>query len=161
MSSTFYLRPAEEEDRDFVKDLAAEAFAPFGPYRRIVSQWLSERFIHTYLLEDGKEGPLGYFMLGLMLPPLLCLGVEIMAIAVVPEKRGQGLGSFMVQEAEKLARAEGYRLLKAHVGSQNQRALRLFEGAGFRRRRLLKNYYPSGLDAFELVKSLVSAKKGA
>ncbi len=157
MTSTLYLRPAEEEDRDFIKDLAAEAFAPFGPYRRIVSQWLSERFIHTYLLEEAsQQEPLGYFMLGLMLPALLCFTVEIMAIAVVPERRGQGLGAFMVREAEKLARAEGYRLLKAHVGCQNQAALRLFESAGFRRKRRLKNYYPSGLDAFELVKGLSS-----
>ncbi|GEM_PF-1838347 len=155
MSSTIYLRPAEEKDRPFIKDLAAEAFAPFGPYRRIVSRWLSEHFIHTYVLEEkGHKEPLGYFMLGLMLPTFLCFSVEIMAIAIVPERRGEGLGRYMLQQAENLVRAEGYRFLKAHVGCTNKRALRLFLGAGFRVRKRLSQYYPSGLDAFELVKPL-------
>ena len=155
MSSTLYLRPAGEEDYAFIKDLSAEAFATFGPYRRIVSHWLQDRFIHTYVLEEG-EAPLGYFMLGLILPALLCFSVEIMAIAVVPERQGQGLGSYMLRQAIRLARAEGYRFLKAHVGCENQPALRLFEKAGFRVKKRLTRYYPSGLDAYELVKRLSS-----
>jgi ribosomal-protein-alanine N-acetyltransferase len=157
MRSTLYLRPAEEEDRSFIKDLSAEAFAAFGPYRRIVSHWLRDRFVHTYVLEEeGQTTPLGYFMLGLMLPRFLCFTVEVMAIAVIPTHRGKGLGSYMLREAERLVRAEGYRRLRAHVGCENEVALRMFTKAGFRLKKRLKNYYPSGLDAYELVKKLSS-----
>ncbi len=147
------LRPATREDWSFIKDLAGEAFAVFGPYRRIVSDWLADHFVRTYLLEV-EDRPAGFFMLGLMLPSFLLWNIELMAIAVIPSLRGQGLGRFMLTEAEKVARLRGYRLLRAHVGCQNQPALRLFQQAGFQIKKHLSRYYPSGLDAYELIKKL-------
>ncbi len=93
-------------------------------------------------------------MLGLMLPSFLIGTLDLMAIAVVPEKRGKGLGKFMVIEAEKIASLRGYRFLRAHVGCQNEPALKLFKKSGFKLKKLLSNYYPSGLDAYELIKKL-------
>ncbi len=151
--STIYLRSANQKDWKFIKDLAAEAFSHFGPYRRIVSGWLTDRFVRTYLLEHNGK-PAGFFMLGLMLPSFLVWTVELMAIAVVPEKRRQGFGQFMIIEAEKIASMRGYRFLRAHVGCQNESALKLFQKVGFKLKRYLPKYYPSGLDAYELIKRL-------
>lgn len=150
--STVKLRLAQEGDLPFVKELS-QAFAPFGPYEEIIPQWFKDRFIETYILE-GEEGPRGFFMLGLLFPSWLCQTIDLMAIAVAPGWRRQGLGFLMVEKAKDLARQRGYYFLRAHVGCQNTPALEMFRKAGFSIRKELPRYYPSGLSAYELRFSL-------
>ena len=147
-ASTTNIRSARPKDLDFVRHLA-HAFDPFGPYEEILPQWFGDRFIKTFILEE-EEGPVGFFMLGLLFPSWVCHTVDLMAIAVLPEKRGCGLGGKMVERAKELARERGYHFLRAHVGCQNKPALNMFRRAGFSILRELPQYYPSGLSAYEL-----------
>src|SRR5262245_23579060 len=55
----------------------------------------------------------------------------IMTLAVFPEFRNKGLGTTMLQHAEKLAKDAGYNQLSIIVLSDNTSALRLYERFGF------------------------------
>ncbi len=146
------LRLATEGDLAFVSALS-EAFKRFGPYEEIIPQWFRDRLVHTYIFEE-RDQPVGFFMLGLMLPAWLSRGLDLMAIAVVPERRGCGVGTYLVEAAKGLALARRYRFLRAHVGCDNEAALALFRKTGFRLKKRIENYYPSGLPAYELIADL-------
>ena len=151
-SESTVLREAERKDLPFIRELA-RSFAAFGPYEEIVPLWFSDRLVKTFVLEREKAR-LGFFMLGLLFPSWLSPTLDLMAIAVVPEERKKGLGKMMVKEALRWARKRGYRFLRAHVGCQNEPALLLFKNSGFRVKKKIEGYYPSGLTAYELVASL-------
>jgi GNAT superfamily N-acetyltransferase len=50
---------------------------------------------------------------------------------VMPEVRGQGHGRALIAACEAWARGRGHRLLTVGVLTQNARAIRSYEGAGF------------------------------
>ena len=58
----------------------------------------------------------------------------VVAIAVVEERRGQGIGAAMLEELQAAARAHGVRALSLSVGRTNP-ALRLYERLGWVRWR--------------------------
>jgi ribosomal protein S18 acetylase RimI-like enzyme len=57
-------------------------------------------------------------------------------IWVAPERRRDGAGRFLLEEAERWARAKGYRKLKLEVGDGNAPARSLYGSAGFRAERV-------------------------
>lgn len=56
------------------------------------------------------------------------------ALAVFPQFRGQGLGSLLLAEAERLAQAAGAHELSLIVASENEGAKRLYLRCGYRAR---------------------------
>jgi RimJ/RimL family protein N-acetyltransferase len=58
--------------------------------------------------------------------------VGIIAIGVVAEHRGLGIGAELMREAESQAKGLGIRVLTLRVNAKNSRALRLYEKTGFR-----------------------------
>ena len=78
---------------------------------------------------------------------------EILTLAVLPEKRGRGLGRALLQAA--IARAEelGARTVFLEVGADNPSALALYARLGFVKVGMRKGYYASasgGTDALVL-----------
>jgi len=55
----------------------------------------------------------------------------ICGMAVLPEYRGQGIGTQFLETAEQLARTEGFNKLSLIVFEQNSGAKRLYERSGF------------------------------
>jgi ribosomal protein S18 acetylase RimI-like enzyme len=58
-----------------------------------------------------------------------------LAIAVVPSKRGRGLGEALLEALVERARAEGYRSLSLSVASDNAPLVSFYEKHGFQRVR--------------------------
>jgi len=78
---------------------------------------------------------------------------EILTLAVMPQKRGQGLGRALLQAAIARAQELGAQSVFLEVGADNPSALALYAGLGFAKVGVRKGYYASasgGSDALVL-----------
>ncbi|MBA2848365.1 GNAT family N-acetyltransferase [Thermosulfuriphilus ammonigenes] len=151
-------RRAQREDLGKIVELSKEAFAAYGPYGRIVARWFEEPTVATFVLEREEEF-LGFGMIGPFIWFPWLPVAELMAIALIPQARGQGLGKVLLDMLEKEARKQRLLALRLHTGTGNRRAIALFRKAGYRTLRVIKTYYPSGLDALEMWKKLWSVSE--
>jgi ribosomal-protein-alanine N-acetyltransferase len=71
---------------------------------------------------------------------------EILTLAVAPEERRRGRGRALVREAAAYAQGLGAATLFLEVATDNEPALKLYVGAGFKPVGLRKGYY-QGKDA--------------
>jgi [ribosomal protein S18]-alanine N-acetyltransferase len=78
---------------------------------------------------------------------------EILTLAVLPERRRQGIGSALVRRAATHAQGLGAVTLFLEVAKDNEAALPLYRGLGFKPVGLRKAYY-GGRDAEVLKVSL-------
>jgi ribosomal-protein-alanine N-acetyltransferase len=79
--------------------------------------------------------------------------VHINNLAVLPELRGRGLGTQLLEAVIAEAAHLGATLLTLEVRASNEPALRLYARAGFERTGLRKNYYTNPVeDAFILTR---------
>lgn len=58
---------------------------------------------------------------------------ELLAIAVSPDARGHGIGAVLVKEAARRAEAAGFHRMELSVHPENARAIRFYEGIGWRK----------------------------
>ncbi len=144
-------KKAEQKDRDFIRK-ASEEFTIFGPYVEIIDGWFRDPWVETWIYGDQK----GFLMLGPFFPSFFCSILDVMVIYVSPFWRRRGVGKTMLEFARVRAERKGYRFLRAHVGCENQAAFKLFKKAGFKVKRKIEGYYPSGLSAFEFFKEVNS-----
>ena len=67
-------------------------------------------------------------------------------LAILPELRGRGLGTQLLEAVIAEAAHLGATLLTLEVRQSNQPALRLYEKAGFSREGMRKNYYTNPIE---------------
>ena len=79
---------------------------------------------------------------------------RIYSIAVDPNFRGQGLGEFLMQQAEVLALDAGFTALRLEVRSDNAAAINLYKRLGYRQFGLYADYYEDHTDALRFQKRL-------
>jgi RimJ/RimL family protein N-acetyltransferase len=145
MAPVVGLRHADEEDLDFLFELAAdEAVEPFlAPRPRDHEQRLRE-LLHQapfgMLLIDADGKRAGALALALTSEhSRLC---QLSRLMVTPECRGQGVGVTAVRLACRLAIAEhGMHRVQAEVYGYNAASQRLFELAGFTREGVRRRAY--------------------
>jgi GNAT superfamily N-acetyltransferase len=150
------MRPGGRADRGFVRELARRVFAAYGEYDRMIPEWLGGPGVRCRVaLEDGER--VGFAVICLArLPRSTELAVDLMAIAVVPEKQGAGLGRWLlelvIEEAEQLAESTDLPLTQVTltVADANERARRLFESRGFRAAPGPPGTYPAGQPAVKM-----------
>jgi len=65
----------------------------------------------------------------------------IYTVNVHPEARGRGLGKRLLATIERRLAREGCLRVVLQVHVDNRAAIALYEGAGYERLRLLRNYY--------------------
>ena len=56
----------------------------------------------------------------------------VLALGVLPEKQGRGIGRRLMEEATHVARARGFRRMHLTVAASNERAIRLYSSQGWR-----------------------------
>ncbi len=147
-------KKAGPEDHDFIRE-ASQEFAIFGPYTEIIESWLRDSWVETWVYEDKK----GFLMLGPFFPIFFRSVLDVMVIYVSPAWRRRGVGKTMLEFACTRASRKGYRFLRAHVGCENHPALELFKKAGFKIKKRIEDYYPSGLAAFEFLKEVKNSER--
>jgi ribosomal protein S18 acetylase RimI-like enzyme len=139
------IRPAGPQDVRFLRDMLHHAFyrreTPTGdeeqPTYRYVAAWGRKGDAGVIAIDEGfpvgaawyrlfREGEPGYGFVDEQTPEL--------AIAVVPSRRGRGLGTELLEALMDRARKEGFPALSLSVESDNP-AIHLYESFGFRRVR--------------------------
>ncbi|GBD11429.1 Ribosomal-protein-alanine acetyltransferase [bacterium HR23] len=79
---------------------------------------------------------------------------RIYDIVVSPKARGRGLGTALVQEAERIARKRGLTAIALEVRATNREARCLYEHCGYVPVLDLPNYYGEGIHAVRYRKEL-------
>ena len=81
-------------------------------------------------------------------------GVEadVLTVAVLPEYARQGIATHFMGELEKWSQEKQALAMMLEVGTENTRAIALYEKLGYQTIATRKNYYGQGLDAFVMRK---------
>ncbi len=80
---------------------------------------------------------------------------HINRVAVLPDRRREGLGRKLMEHALQVAQGEGATSALLEVRADNAPALALYATMGFQREGVRKSYYPDGTDAILMRKLLV------
>ena len=75
---------------------------------------------------------------------------RLYSIAVEPESRGCGHGRTLLSDCVDVLRQEGVSALVLEVEMTNEAAIRMYEGAGFRKTRVLWHYYSPGRHGWKM-----------
>lgn len=154
------LRPRRSSDDAFIYRLSDRIFAAysFHPTGSMASM-LAEGGAIVMVAERMAE-PAGFFVvafehLGRSFGPWQRPAVaRLNAIGVQPDLHGRGVGRFLLERAEAVARAEGAVSLTLMTADTNVRARRLFVSAGFQRLLVLEGAYARGQRGIVMTKAL-------
>lgn len=80
---------------------------------------------------------------------------RLYSIASLPEARGKGVGTALIEAAESIARQRRCQTLRLEVRTDNASAIRLYERLGYHRAGLEQGFYEDGSDAYRYEKTLV------
>jgi GNAT superfamily N-acetyltransferase len=86
----------------------------------------------VFVAEDGRGALCGYAQTGLHVMVGMGTAMELVALLVRPEHRGKGIGSALVQEAERHSRRVGCSLLILSSQLFRERAHAFYLREGFR-----------------------------
>ena len=86
---------------------------------------------------------------------------HIITIDVLPEYRRHHLGTTLVQEAESRLASSGVAKIELETAVNNESGIAFWKKHGYQARGTLLNYYPGGLNAHAMIKSLDTAARGA
>lgn len=116
----------------------------------------------TYMVEDGDEA-VGILTIGLCRDSDLPAGScgEIWGIYLVSERWRQGLGTWLVDEAERKLQARGYNKVTLWVFEGNSAARRFYEAVGYTpdgTQKVMERI--GGLRAVRLIKTLPEKTSG-
>lgn len=132
------IRRATHDDRDWIRDVAAEVYARFGDYGKILPSWLSHPGVLTFVEESETHERRGFILIGFYQPddaPPGTFVADLLAIAVAPEWQRQGVGSRLLEYAIDLATLASQRTsvpeLRLTVAEDNLAAQSLFRRMGF------------------------------
>jgi ribosomal-protein-alanine N-acetyltransferase len=85
---------------------------------------------------------------------------HIITIDVLEQFRRAGTGSALVRESEARLVRQGVTTIEIETAVNNPAAIAFWNKHGYISRGILKNYYPGGLSAYAMIKSLSTAASG-
>ncbi len=135
-----------------LQTLAGLEDALFGADAWSLDSWwgeLAARPRRQYVLAEDAAGIAGYAGLDHAGDT-----ADVMTIAVLPDRRGGGLGRRLLEELVARARAGGALRLLLEVRADNTAARGLYAQRGFTLVRTRRGYYPGGVDALVLALDL-------
>lgn len=101
------------------------------------------------------EDPSAHYLVGVRGDEVICYGgfhkvldeAHITNIAVKATERGKGIGKLLVSELISRAKLLGIKYMTLEVRDNNEAAIRLYEGFGFKVEGVRKKYYNNNCDA--------------
>ncbi len=117
-------------------------------------EFWNERIIAGQLSQPGVFGLIDSKG-GMLLARLAADEAEILTVAVVPERRQQGMGAALLTRAAEEARLRGAVRMFLEVSTRNPAARGLYQQLGYQQIGRRAGYYADGSDALVLSKSLL------
>ncbi len=141
-----------------MRELSAEAFAPFGDYRELLPRWTATPGVTCWVAADPQ--PCGFVMVGFYYGDRARTWVyaDVLAIAVHKDRRGQGIGRTLleraIETAEQACAAFDVHELRLTVADTNARAQKLFRDLGFEVSAEDHGRYDGGQRALRMIRPL-------
>lgn len=104
------------------------------PSRELVDAYLPVSEVYTAALDGIIVGVV-------VLYPINATALEIKNIAVHPAYQGQGIGSYLLQQAEAIAQQQHYRILCIGTADSSIGQLRLYKNHGFTISEIRENFF--------------------
>jgi ribosomal protein S18 acetylase RimI-like enzyme len=155
-SPVTFKRPLSR-DEDFIRSLCLEAFSRYGPYDKIVVDWLGAQDIQSIVAFTNKK-PAGFVMTA-DANHIKGVSAEIMAIAVHADYRRRGVGERLLKRVEDLAIKRGVQVVILHTSHDNIPAQAFFRKHGYKELGERASYYPAGQAALRMIKRLEETDK--
>lgn len=139
----------EWTEKDLAKLVLCERACFSDPWttEMIKTEFSRDDFYGLLIEEDGE-------ILAYIYGTVLFEDAELMKVAVLPKRRGQGLGCALTEAFLQGVKERGAERIFLEVRPSNLSALKLYQGHGFVKTRLRKRYYADGEDALEMKKEL-------
>lgn len=146
--NSYHIRVAGREDESFLREMLYESlYVPKGeePFSRDI---LEEPFMKKYVENWGREGDLGYIAVNAAGKPAGSITIRYfdegnkgfgyvsddipeLGMALIPESRGQGLGTALMKELFRGMKERGIQKVSLSVAPDNAAAMKLYERFGF------------------------------
>ncbi len=154
------LRPRRPADDAFIYPLSDRIFAAYSMHPTgSMASMLAERGAVVRVAER-PSGQAGFFVLAFERlarsfgPWADPAAARLNAIGVQPDMQGRGVGRFLLDRAEALARDEGAVSITLMTAETNTRARRLFASGGFQTLMVLEAAYARGQRGIVMTKAL-------
>lgn len=146
--SAFVLRDYDMRDFDALLALDRVCFAEGIAYsEQELSRFIHRRGSFTVIAEDARKNVAG-FVVGYLQRSY----GWIITIDIAEAARRSGLGTLLMEEAEKRLRAAGASAIVLEVAVNNLAAITFYKRLGYSILRTLPRYYLDSLDAFQMAK---------
>lgn len=150
------VRPAAPADLAALVALEHRVFTHDRLSRRSLRNFLGSAHAKLMLAEAG--GHIAGYALVLFRPGSLV--ARLYSILVAPGRDRRGLGQALLAAAEEAAFARDCLLMRLEVDERNERAVALYQKAGYRQIGHLAGYYADGASALRLEKRLKPSSVG-
>lgn len=155
--------PAQPDHIQDIQRISHEAFENFGNYENLLPKFFTTPGVTTYVARIGTD-IVGYVMLG-FIPWSACADkedawiCELLALAIEPGRRGQGIGSSIMLHVfnlvEQMCEWRNVCEIQLVCPENDTDALRFFSKHGFSRRCYEMGAYADGQKAHRLFKPVV------
>lgn len=152
MASTIRIRPAQRDDVEAMQRLELAAF-PGDRLSRRAMRRLVGRDTALCLVAEDDAGLAGD---AIVLLRRNSKAARLYSLAVDPDRRGRGIGTGLLAQAERLAAATGRRRMTLEVREDNDAAIRRYLATGYARAGRKPDFYDDGAAALVLEKFLAT-----
>lgn len=149
---SFVIRDFQAEDFETLWRMDQECFAPGISYSRPeLKAYIRHHGSFTLVASNSEKSGIGGFIVAHGGPT-----GHIITIDVIPSARRSGVGSLLLQAAERKLQAAGSRAVGLETAVDNIAALSFYKRHGYSVIRTWPHYYSNGVDALVLKKTLRS-----
>lgn len=151
---TLRLRQYAPDDFEALYEIDRACYVPAIAYSR--------RDLRGYLRLPGAECVVAETSTGVV---GFCITVRdsaeghIITLDVIEERRRHGVGSLLLAEAERRLAAGGVRKVSLETATDNRAAIAFWQKHEYRTSGILRHYYPNGLDAWAMSKTIGMSSK--
>jgi len=148
MEKRFLVSLARWSDLDAILEVEHASFGKDAYDRNLFAEYIRECGGLFLVVRRGPR------ICGYMVTCVRESRAELVSIAVLPEVRGQGAASAMLESTLRRLRRRKVARLLLMVRVRNRAARRFYEKFGFERLRIVKGYYQGGGDGLLMSREL-------